>query len=93
MDDAGEDSRTLKALLIEESLPKVVSEQIGRALGEFIVGVHTWNQNPDIDLTGRLESTLTGKDDIPTLSDPLLEIPEAKMATISKLVEKRQQAI
>ncbi|KAF8140469.1 kinase-like domain-containing protein [Boletus edulis] len=110
MDDAGEDCRTLKELLIEESFPQAVSEQIGRALGEFIIGVHTWNQNPDTDLTlfansqvgkylsalityGRLESTLTGKDDIPTLSDPLLGIPEAKMATISKLVGRRQQEI
>jgi hypothetical protein len=110
MDDAGEDGRTLKELLIEEGLPKTVSEQIGTALGEFIVGVHTWNQNPDTDLTvfannqvgkyfsalatyGRLESTLTGRDNIPTLSDPLLGIPDAKMRTISKLVEKRQRAI
>ena len=110
MDDAGEESRTLKELLIEEGLPKTVSEQIGTALGEFIVGVHTWNQNPDTDLTvfannqvgkyisalvtyGRLESTLTGKDNIPTLSDPLLGIPEAKMTTISKLVKRKQQAI
>lgn len=110
MDDAGEDCRTLKELLIEEDLPKLVSEQIGTALGEFISGVHTWNQNPDTDLTifannevgkyisvfatyGRLESTLSGRDNIPTLSDPLLGIPEAKMTTISKLVEKRQQAI
>lgn len=110
MDDAGEDSRTLKELLIEEGLPKTISEQIGTALGEFISGVHTWNQNPDTDLTvfannqlgkyistlityGRLESTLTGKDDIPTLSDPLLKIPEAKLVTISKLVERRQRAI
>ena len=110
MDDAGEDCRTLKELLIEEGLPKTISEKIGTALGEFIVGVHAWNQNPDTDLTvfannqvgkyistlvtyGRLESTLTGRDNIPTLSDPLLGIPEAKMRAISKLVEKRQQAI
>lgn len=110
MDDAGEDCRTLKELLIEEGLPKIVSKQIGTALGEFISGVHTWSQNPDTDLTvfannqvgkyisalvtyGRLESTLTGRDNIHTLSDPLLGIPEAKMMTISKLVEKRQQAI
>ncbi|KAI9570381.1 kinase-like domain-containing protein [Boletus coccyginus] len=110
MDDAGEDCPTLKELLVEESLPKAVAEQIGAALGEFIVGVHTWNKNPDIDLAvfannqigkyfsafatyGRLESTLTGRDSIPTLSDPLLEISEAKMTTISRLVERRKQAI
>lgn len=109
MDDAGDHSRTLKEILIEEGLPKTVSEQIGAALGEFIVDVHT-RSHLDTDLTafansqvgkyisalvtyGRLESTLTGRDDIPTLSDPLLDIPETKMATISKLVEKRQQAI
>lgn len=110
MDDAGTDSRTLKDLLIGEGLPKTVSEQIGTALGEFISSVHTWNQNPDVDLTAfadnqvgkyisalvtyrRLESTLVGRDNIPALSDPLLGIPEDKMATITKLVEKRQQAI
>ena len=110
MDDAGEDCRTLKELLIEESLPEIVSKQIGTALGEFIGSVHTWNRNPDINLTifanyqvgksitafvtyGQLESTLSGRDNIPALSDPLLGIPEAKMTTISKLVEKRQQAI
>lgn len=110
MDDAGEDCRTLKELLIQEDLPKDTLEQIGTALGKIIYGVHTWNQNPDIDLTifaenqvgkyisafvtyGRLESTLSGRDNIPTLSDPLLGVPEAKMGTISKLVEKRQQAI
>ena len=105
MDDAGEDCRTLKELLIEESLPELVSKQIGTALGEFIGSVHTWDRNPDINLTifanyqagkftyGRLESTLSGRDNIPALSDPLLGIPEAKMTTISKLVEKRRQAI
>ena len=110
MDDAGEDCSTLKELLIEESLPKTVAEQIGTALGEFIVGVHTWNKNPDIDLTvfannqigkyftvfatyGRLVSTLTGRDNIPTLSDPLLGISEAEVTTISRLVERRKQAI
>lgn len=110
MDDAGEGCQTLKELLIEEGLPKIVSEQIGTALGEFISGVHAWNQNPDTELTvfadnqvgkyisalatyGRLESTLTGRDNIPTLSEPLLGIPEAKMMTISKLAERKQQAI
>lgn len=110
MEDAGEDCRNLKEVLIGESLPRAVSEQIGLALGKFISGVHAWNQNPDTDLNvfanneigkyisalvtyGRLESTLTGKDDLPALADPLLGIPEAKMTTISTLVEKLQQVI
>jgi len=110
MEDAGEDCRTLKEVLIEESLPRAVSEQIGAALGKFISGVHAWNQNPEMDLNvfannevgkyitalityERLESTLTGKHDLPALADPLLGIPEAKMKTISKLVERLQKAI
>lgn len=110
MDDAGKDCRTLKNLLIEEGLPKAVSEQIGTALGEFISSVHAWNQKSNTNLTlfannqvgkyisalmtyGRLESTLMGRDDIPSLSDPFLGIPEAKMMTISKLAERMQRAI
>ena len=110
MDDAGEDSRTLKELLIEEGLPNTISAQIGTGLGEFICSVHTWNQHPDVNLTlfannmvgkyysadwtyGQIEPTLSGRDSIPALSDPLLGISEAKMATIAKVVEKRQKAI
>ncbi|KAG9314174.1 kinase-like domain-containing protein [Chiua virens] len=110
MEDAGKYCRTLKEILIEEGLPKIVSKQIGAALAEYISSVHTWNQNPDIDLTlfanhqlgkdisiyatyGRLESTLTGRDNIPTLSEPLLGIHKSKMTAISNLAEKRKLAI
>ncbi|KAF9229047.1 hypothetical protein BS17DRAFT_688131 [Gyrodon lividus] len=110
IDDSGKDSRTLKQLLIDESLPKTISEQIGSALGQFISSVHTWHQNTDIDLSlfansevgkyisalvtyGRLESTLSGQSNLPALTDPLLGVPETKLATISKLAKMRQQEI
>ncbi|KIJ65047.1 hypothetical protein HYDPIDRAFT_131263 [Hydnomerulius pinastri MD-312] len=109
IDDCG-DSRTLKQLLIDESLPPAISEQIGTALGQFISNVHGWNKKPSTDLKlfaenqfgkyisalvtyGRLESTLTGKDNIPALADPLLGVSEAHLTTISKLVKTRQDAI
>ncbi|KAF8846164.1 hypothetical protein BDN67DRAFT_960854 [Paxillus ammoniavirescens] len=110
MDDLGEDSQTLKQLLINESLPNAISEQIGSALGQFISTVHTWHKNADAELSlfannqlgkyisalvtyGRLEPTLRGQSNLPALADPLLGVPETKLATISKLVERRQQEI
>ncbi|KAF9245911.1 P-loop containing nucleoside triphosphate hydrolase protein, partial [Melanogaster broomeanus] len=110
IDDCGEDSLTLKQLLIDESLPKSISEQIGSALGQFIRNVHTWNQNHNTDLSlfannqlgkyisalvtyGRLESTLSGKSNLPALVDPVLGVPETKLAKIAALVERRQQEI
>lgn len=42
---------------------------------------------------GCLISTLSGRDNIATLADPGLDIPEGKLATISKLVETRSQEI
>jgi len=93
MDDLGEDSQTLKQLLINESLPNAISEQIGSALGQFISSVHAWHKNTDAELSGRLEPTLRGQSDLPALADPLLGVPETKLATISKLVERRQQEI
>jgi 5-methylthioribose kinase len=42
---------------------------------------------------GRLVSTLTGRDDIPALSDPLLDIAQSKLDTISKLSSEKIHAI
>ena len=41
----------------------------------------------------RLVSTLTGGDNIPHLQDPCLEVPEEKLATITKLAETRAKEI
>jgi 5-methylthioribose kinase len=42
---------------------------------------------------GRLISTLSGRDNIAVLADPILDIPEGKLAVISKLAETRSHEI
>lgn len=42
---------------------------------------------------GRLISTLSGRDNIAALADPILDIPEEKLAVISKLAETRSNEI
>ncbi|KAI6161425.1 hypothetical protein EDD17DRAFT_1730836 [Pisolithus thermaeus] len=109
-DDAGIDTRTLKEVLINESLPTALLEEMGLALGRFLSHLHGSHERRDVDLSlfannevgktisawatyGRIISTLTGKDEIPTLSNPLLEIPGEKLAAFSKLVEMRSKEI
>ena len=41
MDDCGETSVTLKALIREKNISTHVAERIGRALGEFLASVHS----------------------------------------------------
>ena len=100
IEDTGPDTRTLKEILIDETLPRPLLEDIGTALGRFIGNVHGWNERPDVDLSlfanyqvgrslsvtyGRVVSTLTGKDDIPYLDSPCLDIPEKKLSNITEL--------
>jgi 5-methylthioribose kinase len=42
---------------------------------------------------GRLISTLTGKDDVPKLKDPQLEVADADLKIIAQLAEERQKAL
>ena len=110
IDDAGSNTRTLREVLINETLPRHLLEEIGTKLGRFLAHVHEWNERPDVDLNlfanntagrilltylvyNRLVSTLTGEDKLPHLLNPALEIPEEKLATVSKLVEARTNEI
>ncbi|KAG6333896.1 hypothetical protein ID866_5181 [Astraeus odoratus] len=110
MDDVGEDVVTLKELLINESVPVDILEEMGSALGQFLGHLHGWHERPDVDLSlfahnelgktisiyatySRVVSTLTGKHGIPALSDPLLDVPEEKLETISRVVETRTKEI
>ena len=106
IEDTGPDTRTLKEILIDETLPRPLLEDIGTALGRFIGNVHGWNERPDVDLSlfanyqvgrslsvtyGRVVSTLAGKDDIPYLDSPCLDIPEKKLSNITELVKARRK--
>ena len=51
IDDAGSDTRTLKEMLINETLPGPLLEDIGAALGRFLSHIHGWNEHPDVDLS------------------------------------------
>ncbi|KAL4069802.1 kinase-like domain-containing protein [Scleroderma yunnanense] len=51
IDDAGSDTRTLKDILINETLPEPLPEEIGTLLGRFISHVHGWNEHPQVDLS------------------------------------------
>ncbi|KAI6047831.1 kinase-like domain-containing protein [Pisolithus marmoratus] len=110
IDDAGTDSRTLKDVLINESLPTALLEDMGVALGHFLSHLHGSHKRRDVDLSlfannevgktisawvtyGRIVSTLTGKNEIPALSNPPLEIPGEKLAAFSKLAETRSMEI
>ncbi|KAG6333445.1 hypothetical protein ID866_5647 [Astraeus odoratus] len=106
MDDAGKDTITMKELLINESVPVDILEEMGSALGQFLGHLHGWHEHPGIDLSlftrkalsvystyGRVVPTLKGEDDIPALSDPLLDVSEEKLETISKVVETRTKEI
>lgn len=51
IEDAGSDLRTLKEILIDESLPRSLLEKIGATLGRYLAHIHEWNEHPDVDLT------------------------------------------
>ncbi|KIM70341.1 hypothetical protein SCLCIDRAFT_1207673 [Scleroderma citrinum Foug A] len=51
IEDAGSDLRALKEILIDESLPGPVLEEIGATLGRYLAHIHKWNEHPDVDLT------------------------------------------
>ncbi|KAG0704414.1 kinase-like domain-containing protein [Suillus ampliporus] len=108
MDDCGTDARTLKQLVIDEALPQTVAEEIGATIGRFLGRIHAWNKNGSFDLGifrnnevgkmisslvtySRLISTLSGRDNIAALVD--LDVPEAKLDIISKLMETRSHEI
>ncbi|KAI6008387.1 kinase-like domain-containing protein [Pisolithus orientalis] len=110
VDDAGTDARTLKEILINESLPTALLQEMGTALGYFLSHLHGLSECHDVDLSlftnnevgkmitawmtySRTVSTLTGKDEIPALSNPPLEISGEKLAAFSKLVEIRSREI
>jgi 5-methylthioribose kinase len=107
MDDCGTDARTLKQLVIDEALPQTVAEEIGTSIGRFLGRIHAWNKDDMGILSnnelgrmlsalvtyGRLVSTLSGGDNIVALADPGLDIPEGKLAVISKLAETRTREI
>lgn len=107
IDDAGIGSRTLKEVLINETLPTALLE-VGIALGSFLGHLHGSHERRDVDLSlfakneagkeisarvtySRIVSTLTGKHEYPALSNPLLDIPSEKLATFSKLEETRSR--
>ena len=50
IDDAGSDTRTLREVLIDETLPRHLLEEIGTKLGRFLAHIHGWNERPDVDL-------------------------------------------
>jgi 5-methylthioribose kinase len=56
------------------------TNQQGRAISGFVT-------------YGRIISTITGKDDLPALSNPLLDIPTSKIDIISKISSDRIHAI
>jgi len=110
IEDVGSDARTLTDILMDETLPGPLLEEIGAKLGRFLAHIHEWNKHPGVDLSlfenneagkmilefmiyGRLVPTLTGEDKIPHLLDPSLEIPEEKLANVSKLAETRTKEI
>ncbi|KAI6117890.1 kinase-like domain-containing protein [Pisolithus croceorrhizus] len=106
-EDAGIDSRTLKEVLINESLPTALLEEMGIALGRFLSRLHGLHEGRDVDLSlfaknevgkgnmtySRVVPTLTGKYEFPALSNPLLDIPDEKLAAFSKLAETRSREI
>ena len=109
MEDTGLDTRTLKEILIDETLPRPLLEDIGAALGRFIGNVHGWNERPDVDLSlfanyevGKsITFFATYSRLVSTLTgkddipylDPCLDIPEEKLLTITKLVKTRDKEI
>ncbi|EGN91815.1 hypothetical protein SERLA73DRAFT_191958 [Serpula lacrymans var. lacrymans S7.3] len=110
MEDCGEDSITLKQLMINETLPRTLADEIGAALGEFLGRIHDGNKSPNFDLGllkdyqlgkaisgsltyGCLISTITGKDNLSALSDPVLPIPQEKLDIISDLAPTKIDAI
>ncbi|KAI6098039.1 kinase-like domain-containing protein [Pisolithus croceorrhizus] len=106
-DDAGINSRTLKEVLINESLPTALLEEMGVALGRFLSRLHGLHEGGDVDLSlfaknkvgkgnttySRVVPTLTGKYEFPALSNPLLDIPDEKLAAFSRLAETRSRKI
>ncbi|KAI6031548.1 kinase-like domain-containing protein [Pisolithus microcarpus] len=50
-DDAGIDTRTLKEVLINESLPTTLLEEMGVALGRFLGHLHGLHERRDVDLS------------------------------------------
>ncbi|KZP09895.1 hypothetical protein FIBSPDRAFT_873126, partial [Athelia psychrophila] len=46
MDDCGEDTRSLKQLMLEQPSPIALAHTIGTALGEFLGRMHTWGVDP-----------------------------------------------
>jgi len=110
MDDCGENSATLKQLLIDQKITPKAAQTIGKGLGRFLVNLHGLINKPDLDLElfhnndtgrsttavvtyGRLESTLSGKDGLPTLADPPLSIREQDMGIIRDVARKRMEDI
>ncbi|KZP04498.1 hypothetical protein FIBSPDRAFT_806710 [Athelia psychrophila] len=111
MDDCGEDSRSLKQLMLEQPPPVALAHTIGAALGEFLGRMHAWGVDStasqhayfDTNQQGkmitryvtydRLVSTLNGQDHLPALSDPPLNVAQAKLDVISKVSDERRDAI
>ncbi|KAF9469683.1 kinase-like domain-containing protein [Collybia nuda] len=106
IDDCGEDALTLKKFMQDGRSNPSLSEEIGRALGEFIGNMHMWGRQnrPVLDLFetneqgktisawatyGRLESTLTGKDDLPVLQDPPIDVSREQLEIIKTLSSER----
>lgn len=51
IDDAGIGSRTLKEVLINETLPTALLEEVGTALGSFLGHLHGSHERRDVDLS------------------------------------------
>ena len=51
IEDVGSDARTLTDILMDETLPGPLLEEIGVKLGRFLAHVHEWNNHPDVDLS------------------------------------------
>jgi len=43
MDDCGEDTKTLKQLMLDDPPSPTTAQQIGRELGQFLAGLHSWS--------------------------------------------------
>ncbi|KAG2354454.1 hypothetical protein BDR07DRAFT_1382250 [Suillus spraguei] len=71
------------------ALPQTVAEEIGIA----IATTKGAGRSRAWITYGRLISTLSGTDDVAALADPGLDIPEKKLAVISKLAETRSHEI
>ena len=96
-------------LLRDETIPVSIAQSVGSALGTFLAQLHVWGRTEEVMALfdgnvqartmsawvtyGRLASTLAGKDQLPALQDPPLDVSETQLAAISKIADSAADAM